>query len=197
MQTQHIDALAADRRAHAGASQVDTSPIPLPHGHLATFQPPSPDDTRLGVTVQHTDAAAGRGCLFILDHPAAASFMERLLSFITPAQPGGMAAPSGHPWLDLLQEHQRQQHVLCVSQQANDDCIWGELAAAAGCYAVAGMLGQDERTALRLRQVPDAWPFEPGEWAPTTAREDLVKAGAFILAELARLDRLDGRSSGL
>jgi hypothetical protein len=37
---------------------------------------------------------------------------------------------------------------------------------------------------------PDGWPWAPELWKPANARRDLVKAGALILAEIERLDRL-------
>jgi AcrR family transcriptional regulator len=192
-----LDALTADRRAHAGPSQVDTSPIPLPHGFLAAFGLPYPDDGRLGLNVRHTDtAASGPDYLFILDQPAAAAFIDRLLAYVSPAQPGGMAAPTAHPWFDLLQEQRRQIHLEGFAPAHDDWHTLGELAAAAACYALAGMLSPAERAERRIaEQPPKQWPFEAEWWKPTTPRNDLVQAGAFILAEISRLDRLAQRSA--
>ena len=47
---------------------------------------------------------------------------------------------------------------------------------------IAEKLGQAE--------TPPSWPFERAAWKPKTPREDLVRAGALIAAEIARLDRM-------
>ncbi|WP_131753554.1 hypothetical protein [Burkholderia vietnamiensis] len=39
---------------------------------------------------------------------------------------------------------------------------------------------------------PDTWPWSSRWFKPTTPRRDLVKAGALILAEIERLDRIGG-----
>lgn len=85
---------------------------------------------------------------------------------------------------DVVAERFRQ-----VSQEgwsvAHDDAhADGQLAAAAGCYA----LHAHEVSPRRL--VPAWWPWEDRWWKPSDARRNLVKAGALILAEIERLDRV-------
>lgn len=95
-------------------------------------------------------------------------------------------------WLDVMGERVRQITVEGWTpehdDQEHDD---GDLAAAAASYALhaADMLNpysQGDGKDL----VPDFWQFGLRWWKPTEPRRDLVKAGALILAEIERLDRI-------
>jgi hypothetical protein len=69
----------------------------------------------------------------------------------------------------------------------------GELAAAAGCYALhAGRADADPSHPYGTP--PPRWPWAIGWWKPKDRRRDLVRAGALIVAELARLQRAAGES---
>ncbi len=57
----------------------------------------------------------------------------------------------------------------------------GELSHAAQCYYDAVTLHSFEANV--------DWPWEQKWWKPTSSRKDLVKAGALIDAEIARLQR--------
>lgn len=59
----------------------------------------------------------------------------------------------------------------------------GEMATAAGCYALSAA-GNPQHP-----EPPIEWPWAWGWWKPTTARRNLVKAAALIVAEIERLDR--------
>ncbi|POW54646.1 hypothetical protein C3408_22625 [Candidatus Pantoea alvi] len=83
---------------------------------------------------------------------------------------------------DVIAERQRQVSVEGWAPEYDDQYVNGELAKAAGCYA---MLSD-------LHPSPEEWPWAEEWWKPTTARRDLVKAGALILAEIERLDRVAG-----
>lgn len=83
---------------------------------------------------------------------------------------------------DVLAERHRQMDVEGWTPEHDDHHRKGELAAAAACYA------HD----LRKHRVasPPYWPWAEEWWKPTDRRRDLVKAGALIIAEIERLDRL-------
>ena len=69
----------------------------------------------------------------------------------------------------------------------HDDTHWlGQLSIAASCYALHS--GDDE-SVRATRHVPHEWPWTQEWWKPTTARRDLIKAAALIVAEIERLDR--------
>ena len=85
---------------------------------------------------------------------------------------------------DILAERQRQ--VTAEGRRPVDDdlLVKGELADAAGTYALHAHDKDDQPEGA-----PAWWPWDDSWYKPTTARRDLVKAGALILAEIERLDR--------
>ena len=97
---------------------------------------------------------------------------------------------------DIAAERERQ--ILCEGWTTDhDDCHrQGEMARAAACYAlhpfkwnivIAGRRGKPER----LLSLKDFWPWSDHWWKPKDRRRDLVRAGALIVAEIERLDRLN------
>lgn len=69
----------------------------------------------------------------------------------------------------------------------------GNLAAAAGCYALnaAAELQPNDfcYDANGAPTSPVHWPWDAAWWKPKGARRDLVRAAALIVAEIERLDR--------
>ena len=86
---------------------------------------------------------------------------------------------------DLLAERLRQVDDEGWSPEHDDQHAVGELAAAAACYCHPEPCMDD------TRGVPFSWPWVRRWWKPTDRRRDLVKAGALILAEIERLDRIE------
>jgi hypothetical protein len=92
-------------------------------------------------------------------------------------------------------ERERQKSVEGWTPEHDDTHTKGEMATAAGIYAlvagsadrhwvIQGLSGNDYiEAALRL------WPWDRAWLKPTDRRRDLVKAGALIIAEIERLDR--------
>lgn len=87
---------------------------------------------------------------------------------------------------DIAKERQRQRGVEGWSSAHDDAHDAGEMASAAACYALSatGLRG-DDGAMLRF------WPWDDHWWKPSNRRRDLIKAGALIVAEIERLDRLD------
>jgi len=85
---------------------------------------------------------------------------------------------------DVILERLRQVHGEGFTFERDDGHDNGQLPRAAACYltAPAGMPS-------RLRTLH--WPFSPEWLKPGLMRDDLVKAGALILAEIERLDRAE------
>lgn len=118
-----------------------------------------------------------------------------LRAYVAYALPEGLhylyaEAPTGEHVPDaaraVIAERQRQ---ICAEgfDAARDDLYTQhELADAAACYA-------SRFTLQNVPGVPEIWPWPAAWWKPTTYRQDLLKAGALILAELERLDRLVGK----
>lgn len=88
---------------------------------------------------------------------------------------------------DVLAERQRQIEAEGWTPDHDDEHSHGELADAASCYA------RDAAIRLRGRAgftfLPIEWPWKSSWWKPSTARRNLVKAGALILAAIECIDR--------
>ncbi|CUJ50224.1 Uncharacterised protein [Achromobacter sp. 2789STDY5608633] len=83
---------------------------------------------------------------------------------------------------DLLAERARQIQVEGFSLERDDSYINGELAQAAACYAASSQ-------SRDISYMSHLWPWAKEWWKPGTTREDLLKAGALVLAEIERIDR--------
>jgi hypothetical protein len=71
----------------------------------------------------------------------------------------------------------------------------GALATAAAAYALnAGDMVNPNRDAY-ANEPPSFWPFDVEWWNPKLPRRDLIRAGALIVAELERLDRIARQSA--
>lgn len=85
---------------------------------------------------------------------------------------------------DVLSERRRQVEAKGWTPEHDDLHRLGEIAWAAAAYAESA-----SRTHPSPRP-PAVWPWRRDEWKPSTPRRNLVKAGALILAEIERRDRL-------
>lgn len=89
---------------------------------------------------------------------------------------------------DVLAERQRQISTEGWTPEHDDRYVNGDLASAASCYVINVCEGGDPEGEGRP---PFGWPWSAEWWKPTDRRRDLVKAGALILAEIERLDRIE------
>lgn len=87
----------------------------------------------------------------------------------------------------VLAERQRQIEVGGWTPAHDDEHTSGDMAMAAACYATASLVPEGDEVE-RLQQL--LWPWPREWWKPTGQRRNLVLAGALILAEIERLDRL-------
>jgi hypothetical protein len=86
---------------------------------------------------------------------------------------------------DVLAERKRQVTAEGWTPEHDGEHDSGEMPSAAACYALSAASWSG---ALFEKFWPPHWSRK--WWKPTTPRRDLVKAGALILAEIERLDRL-------
>lgn len=98
---------------------------------------------------------------------------------------------------DVLFERARQMHSEGWTAEHDDAHTGGELAVVAACYANPFVLGVDfgvvEPCDVPPEELPWLFPdsWDRSWWKPEEPRRNLVKAGALILAEIERLDRLE------
>lgn len=104
--------------------------------------------------------------------------------------------------LELLTERFRQISDEGWTSEHDDEHGAGELAKAATCYALCAGTGLAVQSGVdTYHEFPDEyqaakhpgtiWPWSPDWWKPKNPRRDLVRAGALIIAEIERLDRVE------
>jgi hypothetical protein len=93
----------------------------------------------------------------------------------------------------VLDERRRQTEVEGFDTAHDDTHSGGEMARAAACYAAYHALSFEDGSEILPRLRPDTWSHR--WWNPSDHRRDLVKAGALILAEIERLDRLTAKEA--
>lgn len=103
--------------------------------------------------------------------------------------PGDLLAWGSQAVLDVAAERRRQIELEGWAAEHDDEHSENEMALAAACYAMSA-------GGYAKGKVPPVWPWVKEWWKPSTARRDLVKAGALILAEIERLDRMAERQEG-
>ena len=99
----------------------------------------------------------------------------------------------------IADERERQKKVEGWSEEHDDQHIDNELANAAATYAMDNNCRKalTEMCAEPLLPAPPTWPFDDKWWKPSKDNriKELVKAGALIVAEIERLQRLEERKS--
>lgn len=109
---------------------------------------------------------------------------------------------------EIYNERRRQLDQEGMTPEHDDVHRSGQIARAAAAYALQSTTGDPMRsfdveisggtqmfkrkffTVGTINLVYLLWPWEGAWWKPTTARRDLVKAAALIVAEIERLDRI-------
>ncbi len=92
---------------------------------------------------------------------------------------------------DVLAERRRQIEAEGWTLANDDGYSAGDLASAAACYATQGRFHYPI-----AGSPPPNWPWIPEWWKPKSYRENLVRAGALILAEIERIDRAAAAKTG-
>lgn len=90
----------------------------------------------------------------------------------------------------IAAERNRQISVEGFTPDHDDQHVDNQLANAAACYALDAHLSQKEIWGTEL--VDLMWPWAEEWWKPEESRiRNLVKAGALLVAEIERLQRLE------
>ncbi len=87
---------------------------------------------------------------------------------------------------DVLAERQRQIDEEGWTPEHDDAHIGHQLAYAAQSYLYPSY-SRDKFPLTNL--CPLGWPWDESQWKPKSYRQNLVRAGALIIAEIERLDR--------
>lgn len=111
------------------------------------------------------------------------NLVSRLWRAMAAAAPDQSAAAR-----DVLAERRRQIEAEGWTPEHDDQYSNGEMARAASCYIT-------DKERAHLPSIPLKWPWSDAWWKPDGYRRNLVKAGALILAEIERLDRLSAPAS--
>jgi len=99
-------------------------------------------------------------------------------------------------WRDVVAERRRQVESKGFDAGHDDMATQGQIARAASCYALhASGIGTDWPDGIRNGSAL-FWPWDREWWKPKSARENLVRAAALILAEIERLDRAAAPAQG-
>lgn len=101
----------------------------------------------------------------------------------TPGPRGENAGGASDAARDVLDERTRQISVEGWTPAHDDEHSSGEMASAAGAYALY-VSGRVQRA-----KAEQLWPWDLEWFKPTSRRRTLVKAGALIIAEIERIDR--------
>lgn len=111
---------------------------------------------------------------------------------LNPAEGGTPDINNAHTAaLRVLEERLRQIDGEGYTAERDDQYTRGQLADAAGAYAFWAYTCNMHH--YEVTTIPPSWPWRPEHWKPTNQRQMLVRAGALILAEIARLDRKHAR----
>lgn len=99
---------------------------------------------------------------------------------------------------EIAAERARQKETEGWTADHDDAHTSGELALAAASYALESVHANsfryvDDNPELGSPVVPRTWPWSLLWWKPKSARRDLVRAAALIVAEIERLDRKKAR----
>jgi hypothetical protein len=113
----------------------------------------------------------------------------------------GAHASSSAAAIDVIAERERQKTVEGWTLEHDDQHEFGDIALAAAAYAANSsrrghqgdvFVSRNNRPAHRAGwfNLPGLlWPWDISWWKPKDPRQDLVRAGALILAEIERIDR--------
>lgn len=90
----------------------------------------------------------------------------------------------------VIAERRRQVTEEGWTPEHDDQHATGEMAVAAGCYALACGIPEKRRRRF-IEHAPAEWPWARRWWKPTTPMRDLEKAAALIIAEMERIERAE------
>lgn len=96
-------------------------------------------------------------------------------------------------WDDVCVERSRQRSMEGYDD-AHDDGHEDFSLSNAGIAYIRDAVSRGNGSAGFHESPPGEWPWSPSDWRPKSIRRNLVVAAALLIAEIERLDRLEGPS---
>jgi hypothetical protein len=190
-QYQHYESLATEATWHGFKAGAAWNAKPA--AQVSEVVPSAWDDPRFQ-KLAHALYVEG------LDRDSSGHVQTKALANYIDARVGARPAteqadvPTSDAARDVLAERERQQKVEGWTTEHDDEHGWGQMALAAAAYALNGssdgrVPGDADTPSITER----IWPWARSWFKSSGRRRNLVKAGALILAEIERLDRLAKR----
>lgn len=110
--------------------------------------------------------------------------LNEIFPLTTPVEASQPVGDAGEGLAAIAAERTRQIEVEGWSTEHDDEHADCQMAGAAACYAMSAIPHWAKHEAIRL-----LWPWSKDWWKPRSHRENLVRAGALIVAEIDRIDR--------
>ena len=166
-------------------STLQDKGIPMPVEHTLV----APPECRMGAITdaERMQVRAGSPVGMKYDEAIDRAMRERGCEGLP--KPKGVSRDPAQAVLDVLAERRRQIEAEGWTPEHDDEHSVGELAKAAACYVLVSAGFNPDATI-------NVWPWHRLWWKPSDKRRNLVKAGALILAEIERLDRMAERQEG-
>lgn len=120
------------------------------------------------------------------DHWADDAQKRHRVTALAALTPSAVSGDAGEGLAAIAAERKRQIEVEGWSTEHDDEHADCQMAGAAACYAMSAIPHWAKHEAIRL-----LWPWSKDWWKPRSHRENLVRAGALIAAEIERIDRFD------
>lgn len=145
------------------------------------------------IVVQQLPSGAG----YAAAREGASGIAESVLFLLAADLLAGQVGQVPQAWFDVQAERRRQVEAEGFDASHDDIATRGQIARAAGCYALhAGGIGTQWPAGVGNGSAL-FWPWDKEWWKPKSARENLVRAAALILAEIERLDRAAAPAQGV
>ncbi len=118
------------------------------------------------------------------EHGDEIAIVEQAAKVRAALTPSALSGDAGEGLAAIASERTRQIEVEGWSPEHDDEHADCQMAGAAACYAMSAIPHWAKHEAIRL-----LWPWSKDWWKPRSHRENLVRAGALIVAEIDRIDR--------
>lgn len=152
------------------------------------FAPADQLDTGIKTGDTRDVQAVGVLLQVVADNPDS---LQVLIDKLTAAKARMTSVEAGSALALVAAERQRQITAEGYTAQHDDNHGAGELAAAAACFSLNAGVSLQCNPNHHPEHPYQFWPWTVEHWKPRAPIEDLVRAGALILAEIERIQRAE------